>query len=201
MDKDRLLNLAEKMRINEYEVFVEDNKEDAKKRILDICKGKTIGVGDSHTIYDLDVVDDIQKVGKKLYAMKLDKSRENKLKSIQAEVFILSANAVAEDTAEMVNIDSSCNRVVGSLYGPDHVVFVIGKNKVEKDLGSAIVRVKNYVAPINSKAHNYNTPCAFTGKCLNCLTKDRICRTTVIYHKRPKQTPTTIILVNENLGW
>lgn len=201
MDKSRLLNLAEKMRVNEYEVFVEDTKEDAKKRILELCKDKTVGVGDSHTIYDLNVIDEIEKVSKTMYAMKLNKSRENKLKSIQAEVFILSANAVAEDTGEMVNIDSSCNRVVGSLYGPNQVIFVIGTNKIEKDLVNAIARVKNYVAPINSKAHNYNTPCAFTGKCVNCLTKDRICRTTVIYHKRPKQTPTTIILVNEELGW
>ena len=201
MDKTRLLKLAEKMRINEYEVLVVDNRDEAKELILKICRDKSVGIGDSHTIRDLNIIDDLQNVSKKLYAMQLDKSRKNKLKSIQANEFILSVNAVSEETGEMVNMDSSCNRVVGSLYGPDHVIFVIGTNKIEKDLTGAIARVKNYVAPINSKAHNYNTPCAFTGKCVNCLTKDRICRTTVIYHKRPKRTPTTIILVNEELGW
>lgn len=193
--------LAEKMRKNEYEVIVCNTKDEARKIIIDMCKNKSVGIGDSHTIGDLNILDDLKSQNDKLYAMQLDKSRENKIKSLTTDIFILSANAVSFETGEMVNIDSSCNRVAPSLYGPNEVLFVIGKNKIEKDLESAIKRVKNYVAPKNSKEHNYNTPCAYTGVCSNCLSKDRICRTTVIYHKKPKQTPTTIILVNEDLGW
>ena len=201
MDLDKINLLADKMRRNEYEVIVCSNKEEAKKIILDMCKDKSVGIGDSHSINDLNILDDLQKQNDKLYAMQLDKSRENKINSMITDIFILSANAVSFETGEMVNIDSSCNRVAPSLYGPNHVLFVIGKNKIEKDLESAIKRIKNYVAPKNSKAHNYETPCAYTGLCSNCSSKDRICRATVIYHKRPKQTPTTIILVNEELGW
>lgn len=193
--------LAEKMRKNEYEVIVCNTKDEARKIIIDMCKNKSVGIGDSHTIVDLNILDDLKSQNDKLYAMQLDKSRENKIKSLTTDIFILSANAVSLETGEMVNIDSSCNRVAPSLYGPNEVLFVIGKNKIEEDLESAIKRVKNYVAPKNSKEHNYNTPCAYTGVCSNCLSKDRICRTTVIYHKKPKQTPTTIILVNEDLGW
>lgn len=193
--------LAEKMRKNEYEVIVCNTKDEARKIIIDMCKNKSVGIGDSHTIVDLNILDDLKSQNDKLYAMQLDKSRENKIKSLTTDIFILSVNAVSFETGEMVNIDSSCNRVAPSLYGPNEVLFVIGKNKIEKDLESAIKRVKNYVAPKNSKEHNYNTPCAYTGVCSNCLSKDRICRTTVIYHKKPKQTPTTIILVNEDLGW
>lgn len=201
MDLEKLNLLADIMRKNEYEVIVCNTKEDAKRIILDMCKDKSVGIGDSHTINDLDILDDLKKQNDKLYAMQLDKSRENKIKSLTTDIFILSANAVSFESGEMVNMDSSCNRVAPSLYGPNQVLFVIGKNKIEKDLVSAIKRVKEYVAPINSKSHNYNTPCAYTGICINCSSKDRICRTTVIYHKRPKQTPTTIILVNEELGW
>jgi hypothetical protein len=146
-------------------------------------------------------IDELKENTKELYAMQLDKSRENKLKSLIVDVFLLSVNAVSFETGEMVNIDSSCNRVAPSMYGPNQVVFVIGKNKIEKDLASAIDRIKNYVAPKNAKEHNYNTPCVITGKCENCYTKDRICRSIVIYQKRPKATPTKIILVNEDLGW
>lgn len=196
-----LESLAQKMRLNEYEVDVVETKDDAKKIILDMCSDKIVGIGDSHTISELDVIDDLKIKTKELYAMQLNKSRENKLKSLIADVFLLSVNAVSFETGEMVNIDSSCNRVAPSMYGPNQVVFVIGKNKIEKDLHSAIDRIKNYVAPKNAKAHNYNTPCVITGKCENCYTKDRICRSIVIYQKRPKQTPTKIILVNEDLGW
>lgn len=193
--------LAEKMRKNEYEVIVCNTKEEAKQKILEMCKNKSVGIGDSHTIVDLNILDDLKSQNDKLYAMQLDKSRENKIKSMTTDIFILSANAVSFETGEIVNMDSSCNRVAPSLYGPNEVLFVIGKNKIEKDLESAIKRVKNYVAPKNSKEHNYNTPCAYTGVCSNCFSKDRICRITVIYHKKPKKTPTTIILVNEDLGW
>lgn len=200
MNLDEINLLADKMRKNEYEVIVCNTKEEAKKIVIDMCKNKSVGIGDSHTIMDLNVLDELEKQNN-LYAMQLDKSRENKIKSLTTDIFILSANAVSFETGEMVNIDSSCNRVAPSLYGPNEVLFVIGKNKIEKDLESAIKRIKNYVAPKNSKEHNYNTPCAYTGVCNDCSSKDRICRTTVIYHKRPKQTPTTIILVNEELGW
>ncbi len=199
MNLDEINLLADKMRKNEYEVIVCNTKEEAKKIVIDMCKNKSVGIGDSHTIMNLNVLDELEKQNN-LYAMQLDKSRENKIKSLTTDIFILSANAVSFETGEMVNIDSSCNRVAPSLYGPNEVLFVIGKNKIEKDLESAIKRIKNYVAPKNSKEHNYNTPCAYTGVCNDCSSKDRICRTTVIYHKRPKQTPTTIMLVNEELG-
>lgn len=201
MENERLEKLANKFRFNDYETIVFQSKKEAKDYLLKICEGKSVGVGDSHTVEDLGVLSQLQQISKNLYAMGLDKSRPNKLNSLTADIFILSANAVAEDTGEMVNVDSSCNRVAPSLFGPSEVVFVIGVNKVEKDLISAISRVRNYVAPINSKVHNYNTPCIHVDKCLNCNSKDRICRATVIYHKRPKQTPTKVILINENLGW
>ena len=201
MNLDELNILADKMRKNEYNVIVCSTKEEAKNIVIDMCKDKSVGIGDSHTINDLNILDDLRKQNDELYAMQLDKSRENKIKSLTTDIFLLSANAVSFETGEMVNIDSSCNRVAPSLYGPNQVLFVIGKNKVEKDLESAIKRVKNYVAPKNSKEHDYDTPCAYTGICNNCFSKDRICRATVIYHKCPKKTPTTIILVNEELGW
>lgn len=201
MEKERLEKLAERFRFNDYETIVCDTKQEAKTILLEICKNKNVGIGDSHSVEDVCSFEDFEKSANNLYAMGLDKSMPNRKNCLTADVFILSANAVAEDTGEMVNIDSSCNRVAPSLFGPNEVVFVIGINKIEKDLASAISRVRNYVAPINAKSHNYPTPCTKLNKCYNCNMKERICRATVIYHKRPKKTPTKIILVNENLGW
>ena len=201
MDNSRLENLAKKLEFNGYEVMVVNTKEEAKQEILKMCKDKVVGIGDSHTIDDLDVLDDIKSTSKELYAMRLDKSRENKLKSMTVDLFILSANAVSEETGEMINIDGAGNRVAPSIYGPEQVLFVIGKNKLEKNFTDAYNRVKNYVAPKNTKEHDFKNPCAFTGKCENCNSPTRICRTVVIYQKRSYRTPTKIILVNEDLGW
>ena len=88
MENERLEKLAEKMRFNGYEVLVCDTKEEAKREILNMCKNKVIGIGDSHTINDLEILNDIQFISKELYAMQIDKSRENKLKSMLVDLFI-----------------------------------------------------------------------------------------------------------------
>ena len=61
MDLEKLNLLADIMRKNEYEVIVCNTKEDAKRIILDMCKDKSVGIGDSHTINDLDILDDLKK--------------------------------------------------------------------------------------------------------------------------------------------
>ncbi len=198
---DRLEQLAIKLRNNEYEVEVFNNKEEARNYLLKVCQDKSVGIGDSHTIMEIGLIEKLQATTKNLFACPLDKSPENKKKSIVADIFLLSANAIAEETAEIVNMDSACNRVAASLYGPHEVVFVIGKNKITTDLSSALARVKNVVAPQNALVHDYNTPCTITGKCENCSAPQRICRATVIYHKRPKNRKTTVVLINEDLGF
>ena len=54
----------------------------------------------------------------------------------------LSANGVSE-TGELVNIDGTGNRAAASLFGPERVFYVIGRNKIAPDLHSAIARAKN----------------------------------------------------------
>ena len=64
----------------------------------------------------------------------------------EAQIYITSANGVSE-TGELVNIDGTGNRVAQTLYGPEKVYFVVGKNKIEKDLSSALSRARNVAAP------------------------------------------------------
>jgi L-lactate utilization protein LutC len=174
MENDRINKLIQKLKLNEFNAFYFEDKNKAVDFISNICSGKTVGIGDSHTIKEMGLIEKLETITKKLSACQLDKSRKNKLKSISSDVFILSANAISEETGELVNIDSSCNRISGSLYGPKEVIFVIGTNKIANNLSEAIYRARNIAAPLNAKAHNYNTPCAKTGKCENCYTKDRI---------------------------
>lgn len=199
---DRLEKLAEKIRKNEFDAKVFNTKEEAVEYIAEACKGKTIGIGDSHTITSIGLIEALKKQGNEIYACQINKEREYKLKTLTTNVFILSANAVSEETGELVNVDSSCNRIAGSLYGPDNVIFVVGKNKIAKDLPEAINRARNIAAPMNSKVHNYNLPCAITGICHNCSSPERICRATVIYHKKPKPFNFgLVVIINEDLGF
>ena len=62
--------------------------------------------------------------------------------SMNADVYLSSANAVTED-GELYNVDGNSNRVSSLLYGHDKVIIVVGTNKIVKDLDEAVYRVKN----------------------------------------------------------
>ena len=87
------------------------------------------------------------------------------------------------------------------IYGPEHVIIVVGKNKIVDDADAAIERIRNVAAPLNAKRMQLNTPCVKTGKCMDCNSPDRICCSTVIMDRQVKPERITIILVNEDLGY
>ena len=119
----------------------------------------------------------------------------------EAQIYITSANGVSE-TGELVNIDGTGNRVAQTLYGPEKVYFVVGKNKIEKDLSSALSRARNVAAPLNAKRLKTDTPCSKTGeKCFDCGSEARICRATVILERPTRGMKAEIVFVNEALGY
>ena len=120
------------------------------------------------------------------------------------DVFLTSVNALAQ-TGEMVNIDGTGNRVAASLFGSQEVFFVLGINKITPDLASAIYRVRNVAAPLNSKKNKKSSlnPCAtLEEKCYDCGSSDRICNALTIYYKKMRNMQTMeVIIINESLGF
>lgn len=118
-----------------------------------------------------------------------------------ADIYLSSANALSE-TGEVINIDGSCNRVAGTLYGPKKCIFVCGVNKLCPDLESAVDRARNVAAPLNAKRLGSKTPCAADGKCHDCKSPDRICRALVIHMGPPlSMEKCEIVLIGEALGF
>ena len=118
-----------------------------------------------------------------------------------ADVFMLSVNAAAE-TGELVNIDSSGNRVAGSLWGHEKVYFVFSADKIEPTLEAAIFRARNTAAVINASRFGFKTPCAVRGdRCYDCSSPDRICNTLVVYMKKEKSMDMEAVIIGEKLGY
>lgn len=202
MDGFDLQELSEKLEYNGFEVKVCSDSESAANFISSKCNGKIVGVGDSRTIVEIGLLEKLkQQNGNNLHASQLDKSRESRVKAVNSDVYILSANAVCYDTGEIVNIDSTCNRLAGSLYCAEEVYFIVPKNKIEENLEKALHRIRNVVAPKNVKIHGYKTPCSATGECHDCNSPDRICRVTCIMHKKPKEIYVCVVLIDECLGF
>ena len=122
------------------------------------------------------------------------------LAAYDADVFLASVNAMTDDGI-LVNIDGNANRVSAICQGPKEVLFIVGMNKVCGDLDSAMKRARNIAAPTNAQRFGLSTPCAKTGKCMDCKSPDTICCQFLITRFSRHAGRIHVILVNDSLGF
>ena len=180
--------------------------DEAKDIVKELIKDfKTVGMGGSTTLARSGiwkmVAEDEQKVlYNSVYAARNNESIPEAMRNgLYADVYITSSNAVTED-GKLVNIDGTGNRCAAMFYGPDTVIFVIGKNKIAADLDSAILRIKQIACPNNAKRLKKKTPCALTGKCADCNGDDRMCNVTTIIERPTRGKTMHVILVDAEMG-
>ena len=169
--------LKETLEKNGFTVSVFADGKAAAEYLNREIDGVTVGCGGSMTLTEMGVQKSLAEHNT-LYAHGITPGDpwEIMAKAATAEVYVLSANAIAEDTGEILNIDGNGNRVSASLFGHRKVYIVAGKNKVSPDYDSALWRLRNVVAPKNAQRLGRKTPCAVKGdKCYDCHSPDRIC--------------------------
>ncbi|MCH3992105.1 MAG: lactate utilization protein [Prevotella sp.] len=121
-------------------------------------------------------------------------------KAFECDYYLSSVNAMTEDGI-IVNIDGNGNRVAALSWGPAHVLFVVGLNKVCRDLETAVSRARCVAAPINMARFDYPTPCQKDGVCHDCLSKDSICNYISIQRMSHPAGRHIVLLVGEDLGY
>ena len=208
--KLRLEALKKSLEENNFEVFLVNNSSEAKaivqKEILPKTGAKSISWGGSLTFTDTGLYHDIKNNPDleviDVYDKKLSDEEKNKLRrrALLVDLFITGTNAVTE-TGSLVNLDMYGNRVAGISFGPKYVVILVGRNKIVPDLESAMFRIKNYAAPVNSMQLDKKTPCARTSCCEDCKSPDRICNTWAITEKSFPRGRIKIVLINEDIGF
>ena len=101
----------------------------------------------------------------------------------------------------LYNIDGNGNRVAAMVYGPKDVYVVTGVNKIFETEEEAIAHIKNVSAPANAIRLHRQTGCAVTGKCVNCMSDQRICSSYVkLAHQRNKDR-IHVIIMRQELGY
>ncbi|NLW40141.1 MAG: LUD domain-containing protein [Tissierellia bacterium] len=197
------IRLAEKsLKDNGFIVRVFDNKEEAKKALLDsISTDESVAFGGSMTLHEMDLYDDFKKRGYKVFwHWKAEDKRKELESAYNADIYLTSTNALTLD-GKLVNMDGTANRVSSMFYGHERVYIIAGRNKICKDYEDARERIKNVAAPKNAKRLNINTPCRFTGKCNDCDSPDRICSVEVILHRNPTGANINVYIIDEDLGY
>lgn len=189
---------------NGFEATYFDNILEAKNYLLnEINDSIDIGIGGSMTIYNSGLHNDFIKRGNKVFWHWLvePEERDNIFKKAQqSPVYLSSSNAITSD-GKIVNIDGVGNRVSSMFYGHNTVYIIAGKNKISKNIDTAIERIKNEACPKNAERLDLDTPCRHTGRCTDCKSNDRMCNVTVILEGKPAKTNINILLVNEDLGY
>lgn len=187
-----------------YIVTSFENSSKAVEYLQSTISGKTIGIGGSMTIQQIGLYEKLSQNNEVYWHWQpKDGLSVAEMRSLArgAEIYFLSVNGIAE-TGEIVNIDGGGNRVAESTYGHKKVYFIVGKNKLEKDLQSAVLRAQNVAAPLNTARLNRKTPCAKNAdKCYNCKSPERICRVLSIFLTKPDSCEYEVVLVDENLGY
>lgn len=179
-----------------------ETKEEAAEYLTEQLKGETVGFGGSMTAKEMGLYEKLGRENKVIWHWEAEDPAKARLEARDASVYILSANGVSE-TGELVNIDGTGNRLAASLFGPKRVIYIVGKNKVEPDLHSAINRARNVAAVKNALRFGTKTPCVASGgeKCFECSSPERICNAMVILERPCTGMEVELVFINEDLGY
>ena len=177
-------------------------KEKALETALSLIpEGSSVTMGGAMSAHEIGLVEALKNGNYNF--IDRDKAADKRaamLAAYDADVFLSSANAMTDDGI-LVNIDGNANRVSAICQGPKKVIFIVGMNKVCVDLDSAMKRARNVAAPINAQRFGLSTPCAKTGKCMDCKSPDTICCQFLITRFSRHAGRIHVILVNESLGF
>jgi len=165
--------------------------------------GKTVGIGGSKTVEALGLYERLSENNEVFWHWKQKPVEEARKNAMNAQVYICSANAIAE-TGEIINIDGAGNRLAASIYDKEKVYFIAGVNKIAENYEKAVWRARNIASPLNARRFNTNTPCVNSGelKCFDCNSPERICNALlVLMNKMMNVDECEVVLINEDLGY
>ena len=181
-----------------YTVRVFDTGAEAAAYLDREIDGKSVGIGGSKTIQDLGLYEPLSAHNQVHWHWV--SGPEARAEAAVADVYLTSANGLSED-GQIINIDGAGNRVSATLFGPQKVYFVIGRNKLAPTYEEALWRARNIAAPKNAQRLGKKTPCAVKGdRCYDCKSPERICRGLVVHWGPMMGREAEVLLVNEDLG-
>src|SRR5262245_14883650 len=193
---ERIERTAKALEANNIQVLIAENGEEAKRLFFELIpEGSEVFLGASVTLETLGIKDEIDKSGKyealrpKIFAMdRATQGREIRKMGGAPDYAAGSVHAVTE--AGQVLIASNTGSQLGPYAsGAGKVIWVVGAQKLVKDLDEALKRIYDYDLPLETEHMRqlYNAP---TG--VNKL---------LIVNKEIRPNRITMIIVKEALGY
>lgn len=208
--KDRCLKAIANLKCNRMNGYYVETKQDARALVQTlISKAKTIGCGESRTLRECGIYEDLLVHPGFINPSADPATTEQKYREcFFADVYLSSANAITDD-GSLYFVDGRSNRISAIAFGPSSVIIVVGYNKLCHNIQEATERIRNLAAPMNCKRLNKQTYCEQVGRCivldkdigLGCNSADRICCSTLVCGYSRIAGRITVIFIGEELGF
>lgn len=152
-----LETIAGKLTKNGMETVVVENGEEAKKKVLSmIPEGAEVMVMSSITLIETGIADAIENgpyypIKDKL--KKMDRMKQNlEMQRLGAapEWAIGSVHGITEN-GEVIVVSNTGSQLPAYVYGAEHVIWVVGGQKIVKDVDTGMKRIYEDVLPLESK--------------------------------------------------
>ena len=203
---ERVVRTLKALKRNEFLAYFYPAADEAKRFVLEsVQEGMRVGLAGSATIREMSLVEGLRKKGARLLdhwdeSLTIEETLQVRKEQLLCDVLLSSVNAVTEQ-GELVSRDGIGNRTSAMTFGPTKVFLLAGTQKIVPDLAAAFRRIDEVAAPMRARSLNIDLPCTKGKGCVNCHDPDRICRATLVLHRRPLLTDITVILIGEPLGY
>ena len=155
--------LIETLKSCGYDAFFVKTKEEALELSKTYIKSwMTVGLGGSVSVNEIGLLDyilnkkDITVFNQYENGISMEENIKRRKQGLVSDIFITSTNAISKD-GKLINADGSGNRVAAFSYGPEHLLLIVGVNKIVENLEDGFKRVMEVAAVknidrINNKA-------------------------------------------------
>ncbi|MEK6987900.1 MAG: lactate utilization protein [Candidatus Thermoplasmatota archaeon] len=160
-----------------------------------VPKGSAVAHGTSTTLIEIGLVDRMKapdsgyRYLNSEWTAENDAAKRGRLRaklSMEADDYLGSAQAICE-TGEVIGSDMSGNRQAFYAYGPAHVIWVAGMNKLVPALEDALRRVREVALPLEDKRVRATGGAgSYVGK--------------LVIYERERPGRIALVLVGEKLG-
>lgn len=155
---DRIAKTAAALERNGVRTFVAENGAEARAQVRSLLvEGAEVYNNTSRTLEDIGVAEDIERSGRyqplrlRLYRMDREMQRREMRTLAAAPDFVVgSAHAVTEEGSLLI-ASASGSQLGPIVSGAEHVIFVIGGQKVVKDFDAALRRIYEYSYPLEDE--------------------------------------------------
>ena len=193
---EQIERTAKALEANNIRTLIAENGEKAKRMFFELIPdGSEVFLGASITLETLGIKDEIDKSGRfdalrpRMFAMdRATQGREIRKLGGAPDYAAGSVHAVTED-GQVLIVSNTGSQLGPYAYGAGHVIWVVGAQKIVKDLNEGLRRIYDYCLP-REKLHVQQLYNAGTG--VNKI---------LIVNKDFRPNRITMIIVKEELGF